>query len=62
MEEVHGAFGTSWAPAGSPAHNPAFDVTPAKYVTSLILDTGVIEGNALVRGALWDMKESLAKK
>jgi methylthioribose-1-phosphate isomerase len=28
-------------PAGSPAANPAFDVTPAKYVTGLITERGV---------------------
>jgi methylthioribose-1-phosphate isomerase len=31
------------APDGSPARNPAFDVTPAKYITGLITENGVIE-------------------
>src|SRR5690348_9782024 len=39
-KEVHGAFGTFWAPEGAPAFNPAFDVTPVKYITSIVLDTG----------------------
>ena len=29
-------------PDGSPVANYAFDVTPAKYVTGLITETGVI--------------------
>jgi methylthioribose-1-phosphate isomerase len=33
------------APAGSAAHNPAFDVTPARLVTGLITERGVIEAN-----------------
>lgn len=44
-DEVRGASGAfgkvRWAPAGSPVFNPAFDVTPAELVTSLILDTGI---------------------
>ncbi|MEZ4390674.1 MAG: S-methyl-5-thioribose-1-phosphate isomerase [Polyangiales bacterium] len=39
---VKGSFGaTRWAPESSPAFNPAFDVTPADLVTSLVLDRGV---------------------
>lgn len=33
------------AAAGSPAANPAFDVTPAKYVTGLITEKGVVKAN-----------------
>jgi methylthioribose-1-phosphate isomerase len=33
------------APAGSAAHNPAFDVTPARLVTGLITERGVIAAN-----------------
>ncbi len=32
-------------PDGTRAHNPAFDVTPAKYVTGLITEQGVFEAN-----------------
>jgi methylthioribose-1-phosphate isomerase len=30
------------APAGAPAHNPAFDVTPAELVTAIVTEAGVI--------------------
>jgi methylthioribose-1-phosphate isomerase len=33
------------APEGSPAHNPAFDVTPARLVTGLITERGMIGAN-----------------
>lgn len=40
---VAGAFGAvRWAPAEAPAYNPAFDVTPAALVTSIVLDRGVV--------------------
>ena len=29
------------APQGAPALNPAFDVTPARYVTGFITDRGI---------------------
>ena len=31
------------APEESPAKNPAFDVTPAKYITGIITEKGVIK-------------------
>jgi methylthioribose-1-phosphate isomerase len=34
------------APAGSPALNPAFDVTPARLVTGLITERGVVAASA----------------
>jgi methylthioribose-1-phosphate isomerase len=34
------------APEGSPALNPAFDVTPARLVTGLITERGIIAANA----------------
>jgi methylthioribose-1-phosphate isomerase len=34
------------APEGSPALNPAFDVTPARLVTALITERGIIAANA----------------
>jgi methylthioribose-1-phosphate isomerase len=33
--------GVPFAPAGTPAANPAFDVTPAELVTALVTDRGV---------------------
>jgi len=51
-EEVRG-FGTlRWAPVGSPVFNSAFDVTPAKLVTSMVLDRGVYTAEQLAAGAL----------
>lgn len=46
--EVRGAR----APPDAPVFNPAFDVTPAALVTSIILDTGVIGRDALLAGGL----------
>jgi len=34
------------ASPGSPAYNPAFDVTPAKYIKGIITEKGIIEANA----------------
>ena len=33
---------TRWAPAGTTAVNPVFDVTPAELVTALITERGVV--------------------
>ena len=51
-EEVRGFGALRWAPAGAPVFNPAFDVTPASLVTSLVLDRGVYDRAALEGGAL----------
>ena len=32
---------------GSKAYNPAFDVTPAKYITGIITEKGIVKANAL---------------
>jgi methylthioribose-1-phosphate isomerase len=40
-EEVLSFGGVSVAPAGTPVRNPAFDVTPAQYVTALVTERGV---------------------
>jgi methylthioribose-1-phosphate isomerase len=39
--EVTHVFGQAVAPAGTVAANPAFDVTPARYVTAIITEKGV---------------------
>jgi methylthioribose-1-phosphate isomerase len=39
--EVTHVFGHAVAPAGTPVENPAFDVTPARYVTAIITEKGV---------------------
>ncbi|GJL98704.1 MAG: methylthioribose-1-phosphate isomerase [Methyloligella sp.] len=44
------------AASGSPAANPAFDVTPAKYVSGLITEKGVVEANS---SALAELKTEL---
>jgi methylthioribose-1-phosphate isomerase len=33
------------APAGSPAANPAFDITPARLVTGFITERGICEAS-----------------
>jgi methylthioribose-1-phosphate isomerase len=35
---------TTFAPAGTDAWNPAFDVTPARLVTALVTEQGVLQG------------------
>ena len=51
-QEVRGFGGVRWAPEGTPAFNPSFDVTPASLVTSLVLDRAVLEPEELAGGAL----------
>jgi methylthioribose-1-phosphate isomerase len=41
-DEVIAFRGTSAAPAGARAVNPAFDVTPHRYVTAIVTDRRVI--------------------
>ena len=53
--EVLGYGGRCWAAETTPAFNPAFDVTPAHLVTSLVLDLGVVDGDGLQAGALAEM-------
>jgi methylthioribose-1-phosphate isomerase len=40
-EEVTHLAGHRMAPAGSRAANPAFDVTPYRYVTAIVTERGV---------------------
>lgn len=55
-EEVMGAKGdlgyVRWAPPLTKVYNPAFDVTPAAFVTRWILDTGVFSRDEINNGAL----------
>ena len=51
-DEVRGAHGVRWASPDAPVFNPAFDVTPASLVTSLVTERGVIDGETLVAGGL----------
>ena len=40
--EVLSVFGKSIAPAGISARNPAFDVTPHRYVTGIVTEVGIV--------------------
>jgi methylthioribose-1-phosphate isomerase len=42
-EEVTEAFGQRTAPEGVRVYNPAFDITPARLVTAIVTEIGVIE-------------------
>jgi methylthioribose-1-phosphate isomerase len=42
-EEITHGFGRQTAPAGVGVYNPAFDVTPARLITGIITERGVIE-------------------
>lgn len=41
-EEVTRGFGRQTAPHDIPVYNPAFDVTPARLVTSIVTEHGVL--------------------
>ncbi len=41
-EEVLSVFGKSIAPEGISARNPAFDVTPHRYVTGIVTEAGIV--------------------
>jgi methylthioribose-1-phosphate isomerase len=41
-EEVVSVFGKSIAPEGITARNPAFDVTPHRYVTGIVTEAGIV--------------------
>lgn len=41
-EEVVNIFGKQIAPINAPARNPAFDVTPHRYVTGIITEEGIV--------------------
>ena len=41
-EEITNGFGKRTAPEGVKVYNPAFDVTPARYITGIITERGVI--------------------
>mgnify|MGYP000965318655 CR=1 FL=1 len=47
------------AAAGSPAANPAFDVTPARLVTGLITERGRVAANEAALAALYPEKLAL---
>ncbi len=55
-DEVTSIQGKSIAPAGVLAANPAFDITPAEYITAIITEKGVVR--APYKGALRAIMES----
>src|SRR5206468_11554678 len=46
-QEVLHLDGQVIAPKESPARNPAFDVTPAKYITGIITERGILKPSQL---------------
>jgi methylthioribose-1-phosphate isomerase len=53
--EVLSLAGTVLAPADSPGHNPAFDVTPASLISALTTELGVAEiDRGRLPGSLWE--------
>jgi methylthioribose-1-phosphate isomerase len=46
-EEVRRVGGTALTMPGTPARNPAFDVTPANLITALVTERGVVEPAAV---------------
>jgi methylthioribose-1-phosphate isomerase len=41
-DEVTGYRGTRWAPQGIEVRNPAFDVTPAGFISAIVCEKGVV--------------------
>jgi methylthioribose-1-phosphate isomerase len=41
-EEITCGFGRQTAPRGVEAYNPAFDVTPARYISAIVTERGII--------------------
>jgi methylthioribose-1-phosphate isomerase len=48
------------APRGTPARNPAFDVTPARLITGLITERGVCPASSEGLYALYPEREEIA--
>jgi methylthioribose-1-phosphate isomerase len=46
-EEVRRVGGAALTMPGTPARNPAFDVTPANLITALVTERGVVEPAAV---------------
>jgi methylthioribose-1-phosphate isomerase len=42
-EEITCGFGKVTAPSGITVYNPAFDVTPAQFITGIITEAGLIQ-------------------
>jgi methylthioribose-1-phosphate isomerase len=63
-EEVTRGFGRRTAPEGVSVYNPAFDVTPARFVTGIVTEVGIIEApdRAKVDAALARAGVDLSRK
>ena len=61
-QEVLQFAGTPVAPKESPARNPAFDVTPAKYITGIITELGILRPNEVRKVAKTPTPEAAARK
>ena len=42
FEEITHFKGVRSAPAGTKVYNPAFDVTPAQFITAIITEKGIL--------------------
>ncbi len=42
-EEITNGFGKQTAPDGIKVYNPAFDVTPARFITAIVTETGIFK-------------------
>src|SRR6185436_19697793 len=53
-EEITSGFGRRTAPPGVRTYNPAFDVTPARLVTAIVTEVGILRSpsTAVVEEAL----------
>ncbi len=55
-EEITGGFGRRTAPLGVHTYNPAFDVTPARLVTAIVTEVGILRNPTTAR-----IEEALAR-
>jgi len=62
--EVTSFAGVAVAPAASPAANPAFDVTPAEYITAIVTERGVLKPpfESSIEGVLSEKRESAGSR
>ncbi len=64
-QEVLQFAGNPVAPKESPARNPAFDVTPSKYITGIITELGIVKPTVLrsaLRSGVAPRKKSAPKR
>ncbi|MGC5324803.1 S-methyl-5-thioribose-1-phosphate isomerase [Brevibacillus sp. SYSU BS000544] len=49
IEEVTHGLGKQVAPDGIKVYNPAFDITPARYITAIVTETGIYKPEQICR-------------